>query len=876
MAVDIEETIRLLEAALARATASGSDPAELAAMSKAISEFRSRLLEAGGKLKKYSENMNEAMVSGTKSYSQNNKALKKEIDDQIRHIRATANTAEELEEGLNELKEKFKDISHIGVRQSILSQIDSTNRLSAVQEKYSTLVKAVTPTFAALGSATSKVLGAYQSGSGQIGMSAAALEGAVGAAGAGVGLLGTGLTAGGQALGNFGNKYVKAAGKSLEVFGSAASIAGSAISAVGQKVLPFLQAELTKNIDAFQSLSSSGAMFAGGLTEMVQTAGRAGLTLTQLDNVVKNNKDSLSGLGESLTGGAKKLSSVLETGGKGFKKELLDMGFAVEEQAGLVADTMRSMRQSGSALTASNPEILAQTKKYAENLRIVSDITGEDAKKKMEEIKKQNQRLAFQQAISDLTEGQRTALERAQLNMSGLQKEAFQQMVAMHGAITDPELAAAVAQTPALKQSLDEMYSKFKDKTLDETGVRDIQDKYGAQIKEQLMAQTGIAQAGIANIGGLIGGIEKRYGDELEFRNRFTESARKQAEQGTAGQAEGKDPLQNAMTKMIADNQAMLISTQNAILKSEVMTSYAELSSKVTTELTKMIDAVANNITPTTTWGDKIKENIPLLFDLAAALPLVTTALGTLGTWATGAVAGTAATAAATLAGTFAAAMAPLALAVGGGAAAFYGLQKVSEAIENDPNMAKMKDRNRDKTESQIQQEAFAEVRSKLSGGRIAAPTTTVTGGPVSPGAATASATIDERKAFLKDREDEKIPTSMTFPEWKAKKDKESTAATPVTPAASAIPINPIAPPTATPTAESVFGPGGLQPLTQQQREAAGVDESGNRIVPTNTNSEDKSKEQLDAIRKQTALFEDIHETLREMCRYSRTTAEAM
>ena len=115
----------------------------------------------------------------------------------------------------------------------------------------------------------------------------------------------------------------------------------------------------------------------------------------------------------------------------------------------------------------------------------------------------------------------------------------------------------------------------------------------------------------------------------------------------------------------------------------------------------------------------------------------------------------------------------------------------------------------------------------------------------------------------------------MTFPEWKEKKDKESSPATPVTPGTSAIPVNPIAPPTATPTAESVFGPNGLQPLNQQQRAAAGVDDNGNRIV-TPTGNEEKSKEQLDAIRKQTALFEDIHETLREMCRYSRSTAEAV
>ena len=121
-----------------------------------------------------------------------------------------------------------------------------------------------------------------------------------------------------------------------------------------------------------------------------------------------------------------------------------------------------------------------------------------------------------------------------------------------------------------------------------------------------------------------------------------------------------------------------------------------------------------------------------------------------------------------------------------------------------------------------------------------------------------------ERTAYINDRQSKKIPTSMTFDEWKANKDKAPSVATPVNPGASITP---------TPTAESVFGPEGLQPLNQQQRAAAGVDESGNRVVSTTA---DAGKEQLDATRKQIALWEDIHDTLLDLVRYSRTTAEAI
>jgi hypothetical protein len=91
---------------------------------------------------------------------------------------------------------------------------------------------------------------------------------------------------------------------------------------------------------------------------------------------------------------------------------------------------------------------------------------------------------------------------------------------------------------------------------------------------------------------------------------------------------------------------------------------------------------------------------------------------------------------------------------------------------------------------------------------------------------------------------------------------------------AQGTPVNPGTAITPAPTAESVFGPEGLQPLNQQQRTAAGVDESGNRVATTA--DDNKSKEQLDATRKQIALWEDIHSTLLDLVRYSRTTAEAV
>jgi hypothetical protein len=562
---------------------------QLGSLKKAADGFEASITRTKTRMTNFAEAL-ENDNKTLKSHIQNTKALNKTIEEEIKYAKEHSKTIDEFDEKVKELKSSFKDLSYAS-RKEIESKIDSTRRWVATTSAFTSLIDSAKPTFAQLSKAGSTVLSNYQSGGSQISGAAAVLEGAVGAAGSAAQAAGKGISTVGSALMAIPGPAM-AVGAVLSVVGAGLGLAGQAAQELASKVLPFLARELENNIKAFQSLNSTGAIFAGGLTDMIKTSGDAGLTLTQFDSVVKNNRESLAGLGESVATSTKRLSSVFKTGGDSFKQELLSMGYTVEEQGGLIAETMRSMRQSGSLMTATNPEILAQTKKYADNLRIVSDITGEDAKKKMEEIKKQNQRLAIQQELSNLTADQRAAFERAQMNMSGLQRDALSQMIALKGAIADPELAAAVAQSPALKESLNLMYQKFQEGTLDDTVTRDIQSQYGDQVKEQLKTLTGIAQAGMAGVGGIAGAIEKRLGEELEFRNRFTPQAIKQAAddlERAKNEAQQRDSQTRAMTDVIMNQQKLNVEIQQKILESDVMGTYARAVSSATEALLDMV-----------------------------------------------------------------------------------------------------------------------------------------------------------------------------------------------------------------------------------------------------------------------------------------------
>jgi uncharacterized protein YcfJ len=533
--------------------------------------------------------------------TQLSKAYAREVDAIIKAAKQGSITQAESQQNIIALREKTAaELGNTELSNAFKNQAASIERNAQANNKvtseFSQAVQTnLTGAVKALSSSFGSLMSSYQSGSSQIGMGAEILKQTVGLAGAGMTTAGTAAGAAGTAMTASSNKYAKGIGVALQGVGLAAGIAGAALSKTATAILPFLQTELEKNIGSFQSLSSSGAMFAGGMSEMIRVAGQGGLTLQQFDNVVKNNRESLSALGEGTTGGAKRLTSALAVGGDSFRKQMLNMGFSVEEQGSLVSETMASMRQSSGKLMANDATIIDQTKKYADNLRIVSDITGEDAKKKQQLIQQQNIQLGVQQKLAALGTGdeadkQRAAFTRAQANMSELQIKALNEMIVSGGSIVTPELAATVAQMPSLGASLTEMYSLFNQGALDEEKTRTIQAARGEAIKQEMLAQTGLGLAGIAKVGGMAEAIAVSMGNELAFRNKFTPEAQAAAELAAKKRKEEDDKLTTAATDAILKTQEAMMKTQQAIMDTGVITGYAKSIDTVTSGLIAGID----------------------------------------------------------------------------------------------------------------------------------------------------------------------------------------------------------------------------------------------------------------------------------------------
>ena len=559
--------------------------------------------------------LGQALNSSTASARQQGAAaanaaalLKKTAADMQASGRSADEIRREMEHLANSIASQVRDPTlQNSIKKYAASQVDAAETTA----RYKNIMDVASKAGGAMGS----VFKEATSGSSQIGTSSVLFQNVASGVGAGLSRFGEIASEAGAGLGILAKTpWTAAIAGSVTLLGMAAQMAGKVLSEAATKLFPMLSSVIADNIAGFQGMSSSGALLSTGFNGMILAAGAAGVTLKQLDGIVKANKESLADLGEGVTGGMNKLVRVLsETadesknitvpmadGGKKLKKDLYNLGYTIEEQASLVADTMKNMRQSGKTLgndPATMLKVQEETKKYAENLRIVTAITGEDARKKMAQIQAENNRLAIQQKLAEMTPDQRAKIKNAQLNMSDLQKQAFDEMLATGGNILSPELAATMAQMPNLQASVEEMYRASQEGTLDDNKVRQIQAERGEAMKQEMLSAQSLDLAGIAGVGGMAQKIAENMGKELEFRNRYvsnvqelrdTEDRVRKQENPPAGSAQG------AMTGLLQADQNLRAGISNFAGSSAVLTYYANLSAKAAELLKDTLEGMDN------------------------------------------------------------------------------------------------------------------------------------------------------------------------------------------------------------------------------------------------------------------------------------------
>jgi hypothetical protein len=234
---------------------------------------------------------------------------------------------------------------------------------------------------------------------------------------------------------------------------------------------------------------------------------------------------------------------------------------------------MAMMAQTGGPLRASNTEVAAQTQKYAENLRIISAITGEDAKKKMAAVQEQASQLAFQQKLAGMDETQRSDIIMAMGNMTELQRKNFMETM-VFGAVINEVGASAAALSSGLRNSTAEAVALAQSGNLDADKMRQINIRNGEQMQKDFINQRAIGLVGAAEAGGLGQELARSFGISIQELQKMTPEAIAAAEKAAKEQKGTVDDLTTNM------NMAAIAAKDLAIALQELLLKYLPTASK--------------------------------------------------------------------------------------------------------------------------------------------------------------------------------------------------------------------------------------------------------------------------------------------------------
>lgn len=312
-----------------------------------------------------------------------------------------------------------------------------------------------------------------------------------------------------------GARATETAGGALIQMGGKAAIAGTFLSLLGQAASAAAEAatqarKLQNQIfmqagesisKSFMTAAGSGALFAKGADGMADALKGSRLLLNDLGEVIKNNSASLaaSGLGmETAVRQIGRVGAVMKN--NGMADNLMQLGISYKDQADIMATVMSDMRTRDPGAAMSDSVIAQRTKEYAQNLSAISAITGEDAKKKMEEAKKTAMNLGFQQKLNEMgTENSQKIMD-ATGHMSTQMQKDFQDML-MRGRITNSAGAHMASQIPEYQAMMDAAAIAAKNGTLTGEKMAELNAQYGPLINKTLMSAKGLGNAAHATDG---------------------------------------------------------------------------------------------------------------------------------------------------------------------------------------------------------------------------------------------------------------------------------------------------------------------------------------------------------------------------------------
>ena len=506
-------------------------------------------------------------------------SLQRSIKDLENQIDKTTNATEQ--------KELIKNRTEL---QSIQRAQNLSAALSNATLGFAKMTSQVTNSVA---SATGGFIKGVQSGQSSFSVSAGLMSGAVDVANQGVQATAAGLQGIGQIATTSTKPLLRGLGVAAQLAGVGIGFLGNSASRLAKFGIEVLGKELEKTVAAYQLTSSSGAMFADGLQGMRTAAGNAGLTVDQFSKVVSNSSETLASSGLGVGEAAKQMGRVGKVmREQGIDRKLLNLGYSFEEQAGLTAEVMADMRRGNSAALLNPAEISKATEEYATNLRTISAITGEDAKKKMEESRRSSAQIAVRLKLQELEGKQKgitTNFQLAMTQMTDSQKKAINQLMT----------GEAVTGTEAVMMATNDSFRRIVEGTVAQANSGNFSVSENQQLlareleisRRDLYKQKDI---GIAGQFGKLTEVNQANIDQILQADKFSKQAVEKAQTTVPAQKETTNELTKKYLDAAVNAQEFAVNLQKSF--DPLIKGYATVTAKMLEEINTTFKQIQTEI----------------------------------------------------------------------------------------------------------------------------------------------------------------------------------------------------------------------------------------------------------------------------------------
>ena len=325
------------------------------------------------------------------------------------------------------------------------------------------------------------------------------------------GLLATGIDAARDGIAASLTTFVKSigfAGHSDAVINAVTKV----IATGAQVAVGMMSKELNDSVKMLNTFNKMGASFAFGISEMRQAAFDAGMNVDQFAATMEKATPYLKNMGMTTAGAINKVSAVafefgkVQENGRTLRNELRGLGYSVEEQAELAAQYLAMQRSSMTAeqfAKLDDKKVAEQTRQYAVDLKVLSDITGKNAKAAMEEARVKSMEADI---MAQLSPEEANKFRQAYEAMPDYAKKGFLEFVSSGGqAITDQATNIAMSQNKELETLIKGTYANIKNTGTTATQVQDEVLKQVTAVGEEQRRVTKEAGGGIIGMANRLG-----------------------------------------------------------------------------------------------------------------------------------------------------------------------------------------------------------------------------------------------------------------------------------------------------------------------------------------------------------------------------------